>query len=78
LHFLADRLRGLPGDIVAALLLRLGEAGLVRLWRRFRVVRAAPPNVIELPFIESRTKVFDLGTAAGDVPTSRTTVYGYG
>ena len=77
LHFLVDRFRGLPGDIFAALLLRLSEAGFARLWRRFRVVQTPPPDVIEVPFIESRTKVFGLGRN-GTIHLRRTTVYGYG
>lgn len=55
--FLIDRLHGLPDAIDGAVILACAQIAYRRLSRSSRAVPAAS-GVIEVPFIESRTKVF--------------------
>lgn len=70
LHFLVDRLRSLPDAFFDAPFVWLAEVGLVRLWHRYRAGQRSQPNVIEMPFIESRTKVFGLNLSDEGVAIS--------
>ena len=58
-HFLIDRLRALPDAVSGAFIWGLVQAAFARL-STLRATPTAGPGVIEVPFIESRTKVFGL------------------
>jgi hypothetical protein len=61
--FLIDRLRGLPDAIDGAVILACARTAYRGLSRSSRAVPATT-GVIEVPFIESRTKVFASKLAA--------------